>query len=392
MVSFKAALATLVTACVLIEPSIAASASSDVKISAYVTDWALPSKIAWSKLDLIYYAFAIPDKSGSLGDFDANQLKTVVKEAHSNKKKVSLSVGGWSGSVHFSDLVKSSGSRQKFAKTLIKTVSEYNLDGIDIDWEYPNSPDGVACNSVDKDDTANFLSLMKLLRQDLGQHKLITAAVSTMPFYDSNQQPSAKLDPEWTKTVDFLNVMVYDLSGTWNSKTGANAALKNGGDQGSVEQAIQQWTSAGMSRDQLVVGVPFYGYLAAVDEKATGARAAVPFRSKTQIQGDKYDEKGADPCPGAKATFSGEYQYRSIVSEGVQHNKSDWTNFWDHATFTPYAYNTHQKTLLTYDNPASLKAKAEYVVQHKLGGLMIWSLEMDDANHSLLNSMQAVRK
>ncbi|KAI8338703.1 glycoside hydrolase superfamily [Chlamydoabsidia padenii] len=364
--------------------------ASRVKLSAYIVDWELPSKIAWSKLDHVYYAFAEPDRTGALGQFDKNQLRSVVKQAHSNKKTISLSVGGWSGSLHFSNLVKTSSARASFAKKLVQAVKEYNLDGIDIDWEYPNDPNGVACNAKNPADTENFLALMKLLRKELGNKKLITAAVSTAPFLNNKRQPSTSLSHDWAKTVDFFNVMVYDLSGLWNSVSGANAALKNSA-EGSVETAIKQWKAAGIPSNKLVVGCPFYGYLARVRKPVTSRSERVAYTSSIQIKGDKYDTKSADPCHGAKAAFSGEYQYRSIVQEGIQQHRNSWRTYWDHKTLTPYAYNSKQKTLLTFDNPASLKAKAAYVVQNKLGGLMAWSLEMDDSKHSLLNSMQKVR-
>ncbi|SAM05821.1 hypothetical protein [Absidia glauca] len=382
------------------KPAHSSDAASHVKLSAYVTDWALPSKIAWSKLDHVYYAFSEPDKSGALGQFDKNQLHSVVKQAHSNGKTVSLSVGGWTGSRYFSDLVKTSDSRASFAKNLVKAVSDYDLDGIDIDWgKYSKSqtddytlPNGVSCNSKDPADTDNFLALMKLLRKQLGSKKLITAAVATSPFYNSKQTPSTSLDPAWGSTVDFLNVMVYDLAGMWNPTSGANSALKNNKEQGSVDLAIREWTAAGFPANKLVVGCPFYGYLARTRKPATSRSESVAYAGSAQIQGDKYDSKGADPCPGAKASFSGEYQYRSIVEQGIQKNRNDWTTFWDRKTLTPYAYNSKDKTMLTFDNPASLKAKASYVVQNKLGGLMVWSLEMDDSKNSLLTAMQQVRR
>ncbi|KAI8331878.1 glycoside hydrolase superfamily [Chlamydoabsidia padenii] len=362
------------------------------RLSAYVTDWAPPSSIAWSKLDNVYYAFGIPDQTGTLGNFDASRLASVVSQAHSNNKTVSLSVGGWTGSLHFSDLVSTQESRESFATILTKAVSDYNLDGIDIDWEYPNSPNGVSCNSINSADTANFLSLMQLLRQKLGVNKLITAAVAISPFLDSSQEPSSYLDPAWGQTVDYLNVMVYDLAGMWNPTTGSNSALQNGGNFGSVAQAITQWTSAGFPANKLVVGCPFYGFLAAVSQPVTATNDHVPFAGSTQIQGDHYDEKGADPCPGAVPAYTGEYQYRSIVADGIQANQSGWTTWWNAKTSTPYAYNANKKTMLTFDNPQSLKLKADYVVQKKLGGLMMWSLEMDDSQNSLLMAMQGVRQ
>ncbi|CAO3635172.1 unnamed protein product [Cunninghamella echinulata] len=368
------------------------SKSSNGKVAAYITDWSLPKNIAWSKLDHIYYAFGIPDESGKVSGFIPSQLQTVVKQAHENKKTVSLSIGGWTGSKYFSTLTKSDSTRNEFANTLVKIVNDYNLDGIDIDWEYPNSPNGVSCNTKDAKDTDNFLELMKILRKQLGSKKLITAAVAITPFNDDSESPSDQLNAAWGTTVDYLNVMVYDLAGMWNPTTFANAALKGNGNAGSAESAMEAWSNAGFPKNKLVLGVPFYGRLSAVQKPPTSTSLNVPFLGSTQIKGDDNDSESADPCPGAKPSFSGEYQYRTIAAENIQKNQSNWVTYWDQPTLTPYAYNTDKKTFLTFDNPDSLKAKSDFVVQNKLGGMMMWSLEMDDADNSLLNAMQSIRK
>lgn len=106
-------------------------------------------------LDHVHYAFAIPDSDGNLSGFDSSQLKsgkhpsmissdfdlviywyfwTVVKEAHTHEKGISLSVGGWTGSLHFSGLVRTASKREAFADVLVETCKQYDLDGLDIDW------------------------------------------------------------------------------------------------------------------------------------------------------------------------------------------------------------------------------------------------------------------
>ena len=42
---------------------------------------------------------------------------------------------------------------------------------------------------------------------------------------------------------------------------------------------------------------------------------------------------------------------------------------------------------ITYEDPQSLAAKADYVVAHGLGGIMVWHLSDDDARHSLVNTI-----
>jgi chitinase len=66
--------------------------------------------------------------------------------------------------------------------------------------------------------------------------------------------------------------------------------------------------------------------------------------------------------------------------------------YWDSTACTPYAYQSSTKKYLSYDNAKSLKDKVDYVNQQSLGGVMVWSLEMDDSSNTLLSSLQSVRK
>lgn len=96
----------------------------------------------------------------------------------------------------------------------------------------------------------------------------------------------------------------------------------------------------------------------------------------TAIQGDQYDTKGADPCPGAVAAYSGEFQWRSIKAAGVLQNKNGWKSYWSSINQTPYAYKSSNKQFVTFDDPKSMTLKAQYAKKQHLGGVMMWSLEM----------------
>ncbi|CDH48511.1 acidic mammalian chitinase [Lichtheimia corymbifera JMRC:FSU:9682] len=370
-----------------------AAKHKDGGVIAYVVDWDLPSKIAWNKLDQVIYSFAEPEKNGKLSGFDESQLKSVVKEGHKHDTLVSLAVGGWTGSLYFSDLAKTEKSRQKFAKNIAKLVKKYDLDGVNLDWEYPNSPNGVACNANDPHDTANYLKLIQTLREVLPKHTLITAAVGTTPFNDENQQPSTHLDKNWAKAIDGIYIMGYDINGIWNTQAGANAPLRAnakaaGIDTASVDSAVKAWTAAGIPSEKLVLGVPFYGRIGQTTGKAHGLYGKLD-TSEGQIRGDQYDSKEKDPCPNAKASYSGQYEWRSIAKEGIARNESGWNTVWDSISQTPVAVKGSK--FITFDDAHSLHAKAQYAKKQKLSGVMLWSLEMDDAHNTLLNALQGVR-
>src|SRR5690606_28015979 len=102
------------------------------------------------------------------------RLKEIVslKATHTGLK-ILLSIGGW-GSGRFSEMAANKDNRKKFAGDCARIVREFNLDGIDIDWEYPTSKAGGI--SASPDDTRNFTWLMKDIRKSIGKKKLLTLA------------------------------------------------------------------------------------------------------------------------------------------------------------------------------------------------------------------------
>jgi chitinase len=69
-------------------------------------------------------------------------------------------------------------------------ATEYDLAGIDFDWEYPNGG-GLECNMKSPDDTANFLAFLRELKQDpVGKTLSLTAATHITPFRDASGAPS----------------------------------------------------------------------------------------------------------------------------------------------------------------------------------------------------------
>lgn len=151
--------------------------------------------------------------------------------------------------------------------------------------------------------------------------------------------------------------------------------------------------NAGIPAERIYLGVPFYGYTHKTMghvTKETGM--SVPLnRNIAQIKGDMHDDFATDPCPNAKPSFSGEFQWRTIEDSGAAYNASGWSTFWDDQTLTPYAYHHHKNQFITFDNPHSLRLKTEYAKKLELGGIMLWSLEMDDEANSLLNAIQGIR-
>ena len=129
--------------------------------------------------------------------------------------KIVLSVGGW-GADGFSHMAMTEEGRRNFAKSCLDAVEKYNLDGIDIDWEYPcNDAAGIGADPRDKE---NFTALLATLREYLGKDRIVSIAVgaSQRCIADAQMDKVAEI-------VDYVQLMTYDMvDGT---RAGHHAAL-----------------------------------------------------------------------------------------------------------------------------------------------------------------------
>jgi len=189
------------------------------------------STIDVSGITHINYAFA-NIRNGEVV-FDTTKIDGVVPNAGDilelNSLKVSkpdlkvlVSVGGWTWSGGFSDAALTEESRAKFAKSCAAFVKEYQLDGIDLDWEYPNQPG--AGNIHRPEDVQNFTLMLKAVREELnlmaeneakGNHYLLTIATGADEAYVKNTELG-----ELHKYIDFLNIMTYDFYNGWHNVNG----------------------------------------------------------------------------------------------------------------------------------------------------------------------------
>jgi chitinase len=67
---------------------------------------------------------------------------------------------------------------------------------------------------------------------------------------------------------------------------------------------------------------------------------------------------------------------------------SPWIRSYDSVTQTPWLFNPSNKQYISYDDPTSIAAKANYALSAGLAGLFCWSLDED--NGELLAAMAQV--
>jgi len=205
-------------------------ASAPFIILAYATDGIVANIIPYDRLTHINYSFLTPKSDGTFNPINNGwKLKQIVGTARQHDVRVSISVGGWGWDAQFEEMAANPESRSAFVQNLKAFVDEYQLDGADIDWEYPDAGRS----------SQNFLTLIREIRLAMPDKLLTTAVVS---YGDNN---GLGIPTESFELFDFVNVMTYD-----------------GPDHGSMEQfekGLAYWSERGLPREKIVMGVPFYG-------------------------------------------------------------------------------------------------------------------------------------
>ncbi|KAI9599203.1 glycoside hydrolase [Syncephalis fuscata] len=374
-------------------------------VVAYYADWTTgvlpPESIPFKKITHINYSFAVL-KENNEPYFETEWiLPRVVRSAHAENVKVLLSIGGWTGSRWFSPMSATAQGRNTFITKTLSIVDQFSLDGVDIDWEYPGRL-GMMCNVYNVNtDADNFYTLLNELRAALDTkygrgNKEITLAVRVQPF-DVTGGPLKDVK-RYGASLDRINIMAYDINGSWSTTTGPNAPFNydtpGKGDPFSVVQSIKAWTDAGFPREKITLGLGFYGRSAraTVDMTQGNVTQYAPFDKTTIPRGDQNDAPWGDPCPGAPWGYSGVWQWRNLRAQGVlttpETAGAPWVRYWDNVSKTPWLFNTNDKTFISYDDRRSLAIKTDYARCQGLGGVMVWALHQD--NGELLDSVQSI--
>jgi len=145
--------------------------------------------------------------------------------------------------------------------------------------------------------------------------------------YGGKQVPDAALGQ-----FDFVNVMAYDKTGYWSPNSpGQHSSMAL------AKESVEYWVKRGLAKDRAVLGVPFYGY------------------------------------GFGEASKKRDYPYSTIVKDypGAENSDQVGRTIW-------------------YNGIPTIRAKAKYVVDEGLGGVMIWSLDYDvPGEKSLLSAIDS---
>lgn len=237
----------------------------------------------------------------------------------------------------FSAMASTDAGRKAFASDCKAFLEKWNIDGVDIDWEFPGlSWSGAASNPAI--DTYNFTLLMKELRETLGTGYILTYAgyvkdkVAVTGGYRYIDVKA--VDPY----VDFVNIMTYNM----DAAPKHHSALSDSRAYWDCVRSVNAYRVAGVSYDKMVLGIPFYGQHS-FSEKPTSLN------------------------------------YSTILTLDKSIYKID---NWDPVSNTPYV-TKNGVFFCGYDNPKSIEIKANWARSLGLKGQMYWQYDGDDSEGTL---------
>ncbi len=352
------AVARWILAAALLVAVPAAQAAAPYRIVGYVVGGPQMPAITPGKLDVVNFAFAQVDETHRVflpADTSPDNLRALVAlRKRQPSLRIVLSIGGW-GAGHFSEAAADPAARAVFIDSAMSLLRQYDLDGLDIDWEYPTlAGPGISHQPADRH---NFSLLLEALRAKLdaetsvrnGRQYLLTIAAAEGEFAQGLELPRI------AASLDWINLMTYDFYGSLTPTTGHHAGLAPtpGAPAGArnAQAAVQEFLDAGVPAEKIHLGVAFYGRR---------------FGDVAPAHDGLLQRFGSD---GGFISWAG-------IAEGplVQ---PGWKRHWDVQAQAPWLWNATTHQFISYDDPQSLRAKIAYVKRMQLGGIMYWEYRQD---------------
>ncbi|MBR4810099.1 MAG: hypothetical protein IK031_07450 [Bacteroidales bacterium] len=274
--------------------------------------------------------------------------------------KLLLFIGGWGKNADgFSEMAKNDEKRALFCSECVRICDEYNLDGVDLDWEYPTYAaktyldDGtIYYNGADKADKQNFSTLVKDLRAALGKDRLISFAASA-DDYHSADYINYKEVLQW---VDFINVMTYSMGdppSRHNSPLFTSARFNNA--RGGADCINGYHNEQGVPYDRMNYGIGFYGH-------------------------------GTSPYPSSVSYAMA----REALEKGTANGKSVKgynIRWWDEESKSCYLGDTMGTMYASYEDIESIGYRIAFLKEKGLLGAFAWEYREDDAEGTLRHAL-----
>jgi len=321
-----------------------------------------PRAINFSLYTHLCHAFVTADENGKIQTSRNCPNKDLVTDAHKAGVKILLSLGGWGWDKQFAAIMSKPEAEARYVAAVLAIVEEYDYDGIDLDWEYPDT----------KAEVVGFERLSRHFRKELdalgskkGRRLIQTMAAAAYP-------PTLKwlTNELLLETMDWVNVMTYDYAGDSTNYAGHHSPLfassRQPGRPLSTELSMKYLVERGMPANRLAVGFPLYGKGFAVSE---------PYASTRNVS------------KASRVPRGGSYtSIERLIKE------KDWKRQWDDETKNPWAIAPDGSAVIGYDDAESLALKTDWAMRQGFRGVFFWEVGGDRLPDGTNPLQELVRK
>ncbi len=224
------------------------------------------------------------------------------------------------------------------ANQLAKIVGDYELDGINIDFEYFSSSDEQILQYYNR-----FLEEVTTKLREVNPQIIISIDVNATVVYNDNAYDMVKIG----ELVDQVIIMGYDYHQVSSIKAGPNSPIDMPDGKPSLRKTVRSLDGR-VDKDKIILGIPFYG---------------VEWQTLTE---DQFSP--TVPNTGAIATYK---RVRELIA-----SRDDVSLHFDEITMSPrlvYYQNGLIKQIY-YEDERSLLEKIKFIELNGLDGIAIWAL------------------
>ncbi|TRY73233.1 hypothetical protein TCAL_08182 [Tigriopus californicus] len=337
------------------------SCNKTKKVICYYTNWAKYraglAKFGTSEVNATlctHLVYAFLDLGGELtftidGPEQDDLLRFTGIKAKFPKVKYLASIGGSSSSsthrLLYQSLLDDSDHRLTFSKSAVAFLKHYNFDGLDVDYQPKH-----------KAERQGYCELIKALSKYLSDFDMdLTVTIKAQENLIKDTYDIRCLSDH----TDALVALTYNLHDSPAINTGHLAPLENTNPSKlDVKSIMQLLLQLGASPEKVVLSIPAFGQSFTTKGSATHSPQAVAAKGRQ----------------GHLTSSAGILSYTEIC---LELQNETWSQGGTNIS-GPYMYKGNQ--WIGYDDPSSIKAKVRYVLDHGLGGVMLWEISFDDFN------------
>ncbi|KAG9232733.1 glycoside hydrolase family 18 protein [Amylocarpus encephaloides] len=326
--------------------------------------------------------------TGALSDNDWPLFASVSDSRKKFPKgtKILVAIGGWGDDEGFEMAARTQEGRDLWSNNVARMIESTGADGVDIDWEYPGGNGQRYLQPNQTNPTKSwqiqaFPLLLSSLRQHVGSSKLITTAVPGHPRDMLAFNPSTM--PFILQSLDFLNIMTYDLMNRRDTQTSHHA-----GTQSSL-RSIKAYESLGVPTAKMNLGFAFYVKWYKTDISEAGhKKCAEAWKNNAGIGCPT--SLMEDPKTGGDLGKSGAFSWHDEVPGELEQSfeKALMEKKWDEQGGGCGYWDEQEDIWWSWEDEREISVKIDKLAKEKqVGGVFAWGLGEDGEKFEHLKTL-----